>query len=164
MYEKCVTDFLHPSVLWRPRRTPWAKVHQSRHWCTPDNKDQTTNTPNFILLWQPVYEISAAEFRWFRWKRDRQTWLTDVTDNTSKRCEPYWSKTKIIFLSPHTMRRQTYYHLVTAEPTEPSFTVKMIDSVYQTGPIGKKHSILRYVIITPDLNQVCHGQSLFLSS
>jgi len=33
--------------------------------------------PNFVPFWQPVYDISAAERRWFRWKRDRQTWPTD---------------------------------------------------------------------------------------
>jgi len=27
----------------------------------------------FVAFWQPVYEISAGEIRWFRWKRHRQT-------------------------------------------------------------------------------------------
>jgi len=32
VYEKSVTKFLHPSLFWRSRGIPWAKVHQSRWW------------------------------------------------------------------------------------------------------------------------------------
>ena len=30
---KALQFFLHPSLLWCPRGTPWAKVHQSGWWC-----------------------------------------------------------------------------------------------------------------------------------
>jgi len=33
VYEKSIAIFLHPSLFWCPRGTPWAKVHQSGWWC-----------------------------------------------------------------------------------------------------------------------------------
>jgi len=38
------------------------------------------NLSNFVPFWQPVYEISvAAKFHRFRWRRDRQQTVNDVS-------------------------------------------------------------------------------------
>ena len=34
IYQKRVTNYLATCEFWRPRGTPWAKVHQSWNWCT----------------------------------------------------------------------------------------------------------------------------------
>ena len=44
------------------------------------------------------------------------------------------------------------YHLVIAEP---SFTVKMIDNMHQTG-LGGDHSILVYVTFMLVVYEICH--------
>jgi len=48
----------------------WANVHQS--WFRQYSKAPSINLPNFVPLWKPVYEISSAKVRRFRWRRDRQ--------------------------------------------------------------------------------------------
>jgi len=61
-------------------------------------RDGTTNVPNFVLFWQPVYEISAAELHWFRWKHDPQTdkkkTVNDMSPCTMWRQQLQCNKTK----------------------------------------------------------------------
>ena len=67
------------------------------------SKTRTTNLPNFVPFWQLVYEISAVELLWFRWKRGRQTWPTKTVND----------------MSPYTMWRQWY---TSTESLQRSFT------------------------------------------
>ena len=56
---------------------------------------------------------------------------------------------------PTNAKKTLKYHLVLVT-TEPSFTVKMIDCMQQTG-LGMEHGILQYVTLMLNVFQVCHG-------
>jgi len=84
VYGKSATICLHSSAFWRPKGTSWAKVHQFRHCCTA-RRGLLTRQISSLLATCSVYEISAAELYWFRWKciadrRDRQKAVNDIID------------------------------------------------------------------------------------
>jgi len=78
--EKALQFFLHPSVFWRPRGT---LCQNSLILALMYSKAPSINLLNFVPLWQPIYEISAAKLRWFRWNvTDRPT----KTENDVSAC------------------------------------------------------------------------------
>jgi len=74
MYEKSVTKFFYTLQYFGApgdllgQNSPISAMMYS--------KAPSINLPNFVPFWQPVYEISSAELRGFRWNCDRQTWWT----------------------------------------------------------------------------------------
>ena len=62
--EKELRKFVTPFSIFATHGDPLAKVHQSWHYMY--RKAVSISLPNFVSLWQPVYEISAAELRRFR--------------------------------------------------------------------------------------------------
>jgi len=80
--------FLHPSIFWLSRWTPWAKGHRSEWWgaTTPSSYLQS-----FVPFRRPLSEISAAKLRRFCCRRDQQKRTHKNTVND---------------MSPHSMRRQ----------------------------------------------------------